>query len=166
MSSSRLWTAAPLPSMARNDLLVIEIFSIDDDPSAYGLLVHLLDSYVRRLDPAAAMDGLGDLDQRGPGDRLVDVQGDAGGCSAARAFKVFPCSGPRLASLARCRAWLERLEGRVELRLALQFRLDVEQAVILGQAFAPAGCARFELPPAHGDGEVGDEAVDRLAGAV
>ena len=57
-------------------------------------------------------------------------------------------------------------ERRLELRRLAELGLDFEQAVVLGDALAAAGGAGLDLPAAHGDGEIGEERVFRLARAV
>jgi hypothetical protein len=47
-----------------------------------------------------------------------------------------------------------------------EFGFDFEQAVVLGDAFAAAGGAAFDLSAAHGDGEVGGEGVFGVGNAI
>ena len=53
-----------------------------------------------------------------------------------------------------------------ELRCIAQRSLDAQQLIILGDAVASAGCAGLDLPGIHGDGDIRDGRILRLARAM
>ena len=57
-------------------------------------------------------------------------------------------------------------EWRSEFRRGTQFRLDLQEAIVFGDALAAAGRAGLDLPAAHRHGEIGHEGVFGFAGAM